>query len=400
MIATLRQRRFGTLWLAGLISVIGDWLIVAALPFYVYEQTKSPLAVGGLFIAYYAPRVLVSPLAGVLVDRLDRKRILVVTDLARVPLLLALLAVHGPAQLWILYLAVLAESALGQFFLPAKGALLPQLVDNGQLTAANALNALNTNVGRLLGSALAEVTLATWGLAGIALIDAASYGLSGLLIASITIARAQPLAAPRTAVPQTTLWDELRAALQIVRRERVVRGLFVVFGAVNLADSITALLFVVFVQDILGAGAPELGWLLAAGAAGGMLGGAAVVRLSRVVPPTRLVALGAAGVGICFLLMFHLPVLALAIVLQVLLGLPLLCMNVSGETLLQQHVADAYRGRVLAAFYALVGLLYVLGLGAISLLSMWFGTLVLLDGAVVLYLIAGILAALLLREAS
>jgi hypothetical protein len=81
----------------------------------------------------------------------------------------------------------------------------------------------------------------------------------------------------------------------------------------------------------------------------------------------------------------------------VLLGLPLLCMNVSGETLLQQQVADAFRGRVLAAFYALVGLLYVLGLGAVSLLSMRLGTIALLNSAIVLYLIAGGLAARLLR---
>lgn len=101
MIAALRQQQFGRLWLAGLISTTGDWLIVTALPFYIYAQTGSPLAVSGLFIVYYAPRILVSPLAGVVVDRLDRKRILVVTDLARVPLLVALLAVQSPAQLWV-----------------------------------------------------------------------------------------------------------------------------------------------------------------------------------------------------------------------------------------------------------------------------------------------------------
>jgi MFS family permease len=267
MIATLRQRSFGFLWLAGLISVIGDWLIIVALPFYIYEQTGSPLAVGGLFVAYYAPRILVSPLAGLIVDRLDRKQIMVVSDLARVPLLLALLAVHSPAQLWILYLAIFVEASLGQFFLPAKGALVPQLVEDAQLTAANALNALNTNLGRLLGSAAAGVVLATWGLAGIALIDAASYGISALLIAGVAVRRAPQPGAERLT---TTLREDLRAALEIVRRQRVVRGLFIVFGVVNFADSITALLFVVFVQDILGVGAPELGWLLAAGAAGGI----------------------------------------------------------------------------------------------------------------------------------
>lgn len=397
MIATLRHGPFARLWLAGLISVIGDWLIVAALPFYVYEQTRSTLAVGALFVAYYAPRVLVSPLAGVVVDRLDRKRILVVSDLARVPLLLALLAVQGPAQLWVLYLAVFLEASLAQFFLPAKGALIPNLVDETQLAAANALNALNTNVGRLLGSAAAGVTLASGGLAAIAVVDALSYGLSGLLIATIPVRRTAQAAEQTAAEARASLWEDLRTALAIVRRRRVVRGLFIVFGVVNFADSITALLFVPFVQEILGGGAPELGWLLAAGAAGGMLGGAAVAALSRFIPARWLIALGAAGVGLCFLAQFHLPLLGLALALQLLLGLPLLAMNVSGETLLQQAVEDAFRGRVLAAFYALVGLLYMLGLGVVSLLSMRFGTLALLDGAVLLYLLAGALAARLLR---
>ena len=97
MLATLRRRNFTLLWCAGLISLIGDRAMMTALPFYVYQQTSSTLATAALFTAAYLPMVLLGSVAGVFVDRWDRKRIMVLTNLIQTVVMLLLLLVRSGA---------------------------------------------------------------------------------------------------------------------------------------------------------------------------------------------------------------------------------------------------------------------------------------------------------------
>src|SRR5262245_42192010 len=111
----------------GLVSGLGDWLLFVALPFHVYGQTGSALATGGMWLALVAPRLLLGSVAGVFVDRWDRRRTMVVADLARAGALLPLLALDATGALWVVYAVAFAHSAIGQFFGPAKSALVPRL---------------------------------------------------------------------------------------------------------------------------------------------------------------------------------------------------------------------------------------------------------------------------------
>ena len=102
MLTVLRQRDLSLLWFGGVLSVIGDYFLFVALPFFVFEQTASALATGAIFIAETLPRLLFGSVAGVFVDRWDRKRTMVVSDLSRALILLPLLAAAagGPLVLW------------------------------------------------------------------------------------------------------------------------------------------------------------------------------------------------------------------------------------------------------------------------------------------------------------
>jgi MFS family permease len=91
VIATLRQRNFALLWFGGLVSIVGDWVIIATLPFYIYNLTGSALASGGLFVAYTLPGLLFGSLAGVFVDRWDRWQTMLIVNLLRTPLMFLLL---------------------------------------------------------------------------------------------------------------------------------------------------------------------------------------------------------------------------------------------------------------------------------------------------------------------
>src|SRR5215210_982765 len=140
MLAALRQRDFSLVWFGGVLSVVGDFFLFIALPFFVYERTGSALATGAMFAAETLPRLLFGSVAGVFVDRWDRKRTMVIADLSRAAVLLPLLAVAAGGALWLVYVVAFVEATISMFFLPAKNALVPNLVEARHLAAANSLN--------------------------------------------------------------------------------------------------------------------------------------------------------------------------------------------------------------------------------------------------------------------
>src|SRR5215210_2932560 len=202
MITTLRQRNFALLWFAGLISMIGDWVLFIALPIYTYNLTNSSLATGIMFMAGTLPRVLLGSVAGVFVDRWDRQRTMVIADVSRAVLLLSLLLVQSAESIWIIYLVAFLQATISQFFGPAENALLPQLVDETHLVAANSLNSLNNNLARLIGPALGGIVAGLLGVVGVALIDAATFLLAAALIALIS-GRFKSLKAPADDAPDS-----------------------------------------------------------------------------------------------------------------------------------------------------------------------------------------------------
>src|SRR5262249_51248553 len=127
-ITLLRQRAFSLLWIAGLISLTGDWLIAVALPIYVYKLTGSPAATSAVVAVSVVAALLAGSVAGVYVDRWDRRRVLIGANLLQVGAILPLLAVDSADRVWIVLLVAFVESALGQFVAPAEHALLPALV--------------------------------------------------------------------------------------------------------------------------------------------------------------------------------------------------------------------------------------------------------------------------------
>src|SRR5215213_10160604 len=191
MLAVLRQRNFALLWAGGLISMLGDWLLFIALPFYIYDLTGSALATGAMFIAETLPILLFGSIGGVFADRWDRKKTMIVADLLRAALLLLLLVVRSPEWLWAIYLVVFVQSSVGQFFNPAKGALIPQLVEESQLMPANSLNSLGVELTRLIGAPLGGALMALLGLSSVVIVDCVSFAISALLIGLIATPRSQ-----------------------------------------------------------------------------------------------------------------------------------------------------------------------------------------------------------------
>jgi MFS family permease len=183
--ALLRRRGFRLLWAGGLISETGDWFLLVGLPVWVLELTGSSLVTATVFLVGLLPSLVVGPLAGVLVDRWDRRRTLVAVSLAQAAFLLPLLAVNGRDRLWVVYLVMAVEAALAQLNDPARNALVPTLVGRHDLVGANALVALNGNLARLVGSPLGGILVEVAGLPGLVIGDAASFLLGAALLALV-----------------------------------------------------------------------------------------------------------------------------------------------------------------------------------------------------------------------
>lgn len=403
MLATLRQRDFGLLWLAGLVSIIGDFALFVAVPLHVYRMTDSTLATGAAFAAQYVPGVVVGSVAGVFVDRWDRKRTMVVADVTRAVALLPLLI--APDHLAVLFGAAAIQGTVGVFFNPAEAALLPTLVGEERLVTANALTALNVNLGLLIGPALGALVYAQIGIAGAAAADAASYVGSALLIGLIA-ADARP---PRAPAAVGSAWGravaDWRAGLGVVRRDRALSVLFVAGSLNGVAEGVFLTLGLApLVLDVLGGTSAQVGWLGAAQAAGGLAAGVAVASAGRRLSKRWLLGGGQLGLGIADFGAFNarrlvgpgLPAVGVAMGWMAAAGFPAMASGTGRRSLVQARTTDAYRGRVFGALAAAQSVAGVLGLVLGGVLGDAVGIVPVLSASAGVRMVGGVLALALL----
>ncbi len=363
MLAVLRRRDFGLLWLAGLVSVAGDWVLMTALPYVVYDRTGSVLATAGMVAAELTPSILLSSFAGVLVDRWDRRRVLVATHLLQALTVTALLLVDD-GSLWVVYVVAAGQSAFASFSQPAESALLPTLVEGDQLVAANALNVLNNRLGRLAGVPLGAALLAASGLTLVVVVDALSFVAAAALVAVMT----RPVAADATGGALTEaesalarFWAEWLAGLRIVREDRTIAMLFVVFGLMTFGGTMLDPLFVPWVTDILGRGVGAVALLMTTASLAGIAGSLVVGAVGHRVAARTLIGWSSALAGLLLLLRFHVPVLGVAVGLSALGGITAVASSVGVETLAQERTPEHVRGRVFGSLQATVWLMSLLG---------------------------------------
>ena len=408
MLAVLRQRNFALVWAGGLISYTGDWLLFVGLPLFVYQLTGSTLATGAAVMVRVLPRLVLGSVAGVFVDRWDRRRTMIAANLLLGFCLLPLLAVRSVEWLWVLYLVSFVQSVLAQFLGPAENALLPRLVDEELLVPANALNGMNDNLARLVGPPIGGLVVGVWGLGGAALLDAASFFVAAGLVALVVVdgraaravtpeATAELTAEASRVGPFAAVWREWRAGLALVRRTPLLRSLFIVLGVSLVADSILTALLIPFIEDEVGGGAQALGGLLTIRGVAGLLGGVVIGWVGPRVPPARLLGVSLVGVGLLFLVQVNYPAVWLVAALLLLSGPFIIGWLTSQQTLLQTGSPDEYRGRVFGAYGTTASLTLLVGSGLASALGEAVGIVPLLNASALLYVAAGVVALVLLR---
>jgi MFS family permease len=364
MFVLLRQRNFVPLWFAGLISTMGNWMLLVGLPIYTYTLTNSIAATSGTFLADQIPQILLGSFAGVFVDRWDRKRVLILTNFLLALGLLPLLFIHAAAQLWIVYLVTVIESIFSQF-LTAESALLPRLVGEEQLVAANSLNSFSSNAARLVGPTLGGLVAVAFSLSGIALLDALTFIIAAFLTLLIVVpAQTQQSTAPgeNAHPPRFKVWHE---GLHVIRRERVLVGFFMVMSIAAFADGLFVVLFAPFVKTILHGNAADIGYLTSAQAVGGLL----MPRIAKWkgVSPALLITLAGFILGANHLFLFNYSAFFPANMPAFLCffggGIATIGFFIQLTTLLQTSTPDAYQGRIFGMYSVVWALFLLLGTG-------------------------------------
>ncbi len=173
---------FRNLWFGQIVSLLGDWFNLIGSAALIATLTGSGLAISGLFVVRMLAPFLISPLAGVVADRYDRRTILLVTDLLRAVIVLGFLLVREAQTVWLLYVLTALQLGVSGFFDPAKNAILPDVVTPRQLGAANALSSVTWSVMLAFGAALGGLVAGTWGVYSAFALDALTFLISAFFI--------------------------------------------------------------------------------------------------------------------------------------------------------------------------------------------------------------------------
>jgi MFS family permease len=385
--ALLRNRNVGLLWGATCVSSLGNWVFYTVIAYVVYRASGSVVATSTVFMAQTIPRVAFGSFAGVIADRVNRRVLLVTSDLARAALIL--LVVWVPLhQVAILDLIIAGEALFTLVFMPARMGLLPTLVDEHLLVSANALLQTSQTLSQLVGPMVGALLLTRVGLPGVVLADTASYGLSAVALGSLVM----PAKASGGTSARPPWWTQWREGVQMVMRRPWLRGLALSLVLVSLADGALSPGIVAYVRTVLHQTVLAYGAFQSAAAIGSLMGGFLLTAVGRWIPADKTIALGLGAAGLMLTTLFVTPFVPLAILLYGAFSLANVLWLVSYGTVLQSRVEPSAVGRTSAFIGSLSGFAMLGGLGLLDLLDTTVPLGVLLIGTGIVVVVAGGLA--------
>lgn len=376
----LRHRNYRLFFVGQSISLIGTWMTRVATGWLIYRLTGSAWLLGVLSFAGQVPTFVLAPVAGVLVDRWNRHRVLLATQvLAMVQsALLAALSLGGVITVTHVVILSVCQGLINAFDMPARQALVVHMVDDrADLSNAIALNSSMVNAARLIGPSIAGVLIAWAGEGVCFLADAVSY------IAVIASVAAMRLNLPAHPVERTNVLGELAEGLRYAVGFMPIRALLVMLALVSLVAMPHTVLMPIVASQVLHGGAHTLGFLMAATGLGALAGALylasrrTVLGLCHVIP-VAVIALGAGLIGLS-----QSRLLWLSLAIMPVIGAGMIVQMAASNTVLQTIVDEEKRGRVMS-FYAMAFF------GAAPLGSLLAGALAQRFGAPVALLAAGV----------
>lgn len=341
----LRHRNFQLFFAGQFVSLTGTWMQSVAQSWLVYQMTGSVVLLGMIGFAGQIPVFLIAPFGGVVADRFDRRKILVITQSCAMltAFVLAILTLTGNIQVWHLFVLALCFGLANAFDIPTRQAFVSDMVAREDLLNAIALNSSMFNGARIVGPAIAGITVAAVGEGWCFFVNAISYlaVITGILLMKIT-----PVIRERKG---TTL-SNIAEGFKFVTTNAPIRGLLLLLGLISLMGMPYAVLMPIFAREILGGSSDTLGYLMGASGMGALTAALILASRKEVFGLGRWVAVTSGTFGIALILFSFSNNFWLSLLILVPVGFSMMTQMSSSNTLIQAMVPDELRGRVMSVY--------------------------------------------------
>ncbi len=367
----MRHPNYRRYWFGQIGSLVGAWMQSVALPWLVLQLGGSPLQLGLVMAFMFGPSLFLAPLGGVLADRVDKRRTLIVVNVVAMAQASALfvLALTGVVEIWHVYLLALVAGFVNAVEMPVRQAFVAELVPREDLVNALALSSTSFNLSRVVGPAVAGVTIAAFGVASNFGVNAISY--LSVIVGMLLIRTDALYRAPRP-VAYPSVRASLAEGLRHARVTPTVLWPLVLLGGMSALAMNFQTLLPLFSRDALAMDSGGYGALFATMGAGSLLGSLALAFATSQRPMLRLIIGGGAGfLVLAFTLGFvRVPVLAFALVAGI--GFASMLMVNTINVTIQNSIPDALRGRVMSLYVTVfAGSAPIGGLLAGSMAQAW-----------------------------
>jgi MFS transporter, DHA3 family, macrolide efflux protein len=340
---------FTVVWVGQLVSMLGSGMTSFAITIWAWQESGQATVLALVGLSTFGPSVLLSPIAGALIDRFDRKRIMMLTDLgSSVPaLIMLLLHAAGGLEIWHLYVLGAWAGAFNAFQFPAYSAAISTMLPKSQYTRANGMLALAGSIAGIAAPILAGLLLVVVGIGGIFVIDLVTFGVAVLTLAIVVIPRPPPTT---EVMARVSLWRDSLYGFGYIVKRRALLHLQLVFTAVNFSATFGTIVLAPMVLARTGNDEIALASVQSALGVGGVVGGLLISVWGG--PKRRIhgVLIGMLGSGLLGMMLLgagrDLPVWLVAAFFMIVF-MPLL--NGANQSIWQSKVAPALQGRVFAA---------------------------------------------------
>jgi MFS family permease len=352
MLRALDHRNYRLFFIGQSISLIGTWMTQIAISWLIYRLTNSALLLGVVGFVGQIPSFLFAPVAGVMVDRWNRHRLLVATQALAMAqsLALAALTLTGAVKIWHVIALSAFQGMINVFDMPARQAFVVEMVEKHEdLSNAIALNSLMVNAARLLGPSLAGVIIAAVGEAWCFMLDGVSYLA---VIASLLLMKLPRAVAER--IEEENLFRQFREGWNYIVGFRPIRNMLLLLALTSLVGMPYTVLMPIFASDILGGGPYTFGWLMAASGVGALMGALFLAARKTVLGLGKFIPAMAGVFGAGLIAFSFSRALWLSLSLRVVTGLGFMAQMAVSNTLLQTIVEEDKRGRVMSYYTAAV----------------------------------------------
>ena len=344
----LALRPVRSLWTAQVVSIFGDFLaIFAVFSVVTFDLHGTPNQVGMILVSFLAPLAVISPIAGVFIDRWNVKWTMISSDLIRGVLVLVLLRVH---DLYAIYAIFFAMSAVSSFFIPAQSVTVRTITPQAGLMATNALMSQAIQGLQIISPAIAGLLVQWLGANSCFLIDSLSFFFSAAMVYTIAIHREAAPSGQRAA----SVIASMKQGITFVFTHAAISFVVISMTAGMFAIRCFGALLSVYVRDILVAGSSIFGVLNSLIGVGMIIGSQFVPRLSRKISKQHLVTYGLGGMGVAVFCTALLSTLISTAVSMLGLGFFAAFVMIPAQTLIQQETPQALLGRVASSLMSLV----------------------------------------------